>query len=109
MVKILPRLTEDPGSVQSRRTITMNMSQFDGNATFTGGGFMPSQTTQGANSPFTPSKGLNRSYLSKYLIALLSYGGVPNEFFTDVLKRNLEDVDHIYTKKCTALRGRNPP
>jgi RNA-dependent RNA polymerase len=47
----------------------------------------------------------NRSYLSKYLIALLSYGGVPNEFFMDVLKRNLEEADHIYTKKRTALRG----
>ncbi|XP_045797956.1 probable RNA-dependent RNA polymerase 5 [Trifolium pratense] len=46
---------------------------------------------------------LNRSYLSKYLIALLSYGGVPNEFFMDVLKRNLEDADHIYTKLGTAL------
>ncbi|GAU35212.1 hypothetical protein TSUD_204880 [Trifolium subterraneum] len=34
----------------------MNTSQFDGNAAFAGGGFMPSQTTQGANSPFTPSK-----------------------------------------------------
>ncbi|GAU28117.1 hypothetical protein TSUD_295540 [Trifolium subterraneum] len=82
----------------------MNTSQFDSKAAFVGGGFMPSQTTQGANSTFTPSKGLNRSYLSKYLIALLSYGGVPNEFFMDVLKRNLEDADHIYTKKRTAVR-----
>ncbi|WJX96628.1 hypothetical protein P8452_77803 [Trifolium repens] len=34
----------------------MSTSQFDGNAAFAGGGFMPSQTTQGANSPFTSSK-----------------------------------------------------
>ncbi|XP_045790333.1 probable RNA-dependent RNA polymerase 5 [Trifolium pratense] len=52
----------------------------------------------------TTSQKPNRSYLSKYLIALLSYGGVPNEFFMDVLKRNLEDADHVYTKKRTALR-----
>ncbi|KAK2397936.1 RNA-dependent RNA polymerase family protein [Trifolium repens] len=53
----------------------------------------------------TTSQKPNRSYLSKYLIALLSYGGVPNEFFMDVLKRNLEEADHIYTKKRTALRA----
>lgn len=47
----------------------------------------------------------NRAYLSKNLIALLSYGGVPNEFFMDVLKSNLEDSDHIYTNKRAALRG----
>ncbi|XP_004507862.1 replication protein A 32 kDa subunit B isoform X2 [Cicer arietinum] len=34
----------------------MYASQFDGNAAFSGGGFMPSQTTQGNDSPFTPSK-----------------------------------------------------
>ncbi|GAU22806.1 hypothetical protein TSUD_142460, partial [Trifolium subterraneum] len=53
----------------------------------------------------TTSQKPNRSYFSKYLIALLNYGGVPNEFFMDVLKRNLEDADHIYTKKRTALRA----
>lgn len=47
----------------------------------------------------------NRAYLSKYLIALLSYGRVPNEFFMDVLKSNLEDAGHIYTNKRAALRG----
>ncbi|KAL2586683.1 hypothetical protein AAZV13_13G069600 [Glycine max] len=31
-------------------------SQFDGNAAFSGGGFMPSQTTQGPDSSFVPSK-----------------------------------------------------
>ncbi|KAK7245449.1 hypothetical protein RIF29_40295 [Crotalaria pallida] len=47
----------------------------------------------------------NRPYLSKYLIALLSYGGVPNEFFMDVLRSNLEDVKHVYTKKRAALKA----
>ncbi|KAK2397648.1 RNA-directed RNA polymerase [Trifolium repens] len=46
----------------------------------------------------TTSQKPNRSYLSKYLIAWLSYGGVPNEFFIDILKRNSEEADHIYTK-----------
>ncbi|KAG4929671.1 hypothetical protein JHK82_046742 [Glycine max] len=31
-------------------------SQFDGNAAFSGGGFMPSQTTQGPDSSLVPSK-----------------------------------------------------
>lgn len=47
----------------------------------------------------------NRTYLSKYLIALLSYGGVPNQFFMEVLQSNLEDADHVYSNKRTALRG----
>lgn len=53
----------------------------------------------------TTSQKPNRAYLSKYLIALLSFGGVPNEFFMDVLKRNLEDAEHIYTNKRAALRA----
>ncbi|KAI4344414.1 hypothetical protein L6164_011645 [Bauhinia variegata] len=34
----------------------MYSSQFDGNAAFSGGGFMPSQTTQGPGQFFSPSK-----------------------------------------------------
>ncbi|KAI4335413.1 hypothetical protein L6164_014058 [Bauhinia variegata] len=34
----------------------MYTSQFDGNAAFSGGGFMPSQTNQGPDSSFTPSR-----------------------------------------------------
>ncbi|TKY44577.1 RNA-dependent RNA polymerase 4 [Spatholobus suberectus] len=47
----------------------------------------------------------NRTYLSKTLIALLSYGGVPNEFFMDLLRSNLEDADHVYSNKHAALRS----
>ncbi|CAL5186422.1 unnamed protein product [Lathyrus oleraceus] len=63
--------------------------------------------TQSLNSleVVTTSHKPNRAYLSKNLIALLSYGGVPNEFFMDVLKSNLEDSDHIYTNKRAALRA----
>ncbi|GFQ01427.1 replication protein a 32 kDa subunit b [Phtheirospermum japonicum] len=42
-----------------QRTFTENMygnSQFDGNAAFSGGGFMPSQTTQTADPSFSPAK-----------------------------------------------------
>lgn len=34
----------------------MHANQFDGNAAFAGGGFMPSQTNQGGESSLTPSK-----------------------------------------------------
>ncbi|CAL0322159.1 unnamed protein product [Lupinus luteus] len=47
----------------------------------------------------------NRSYLSKYLIGLLSYGGVPNEFFMDVLRSNLEEANHVYSNKRAALKA----
>ncbi|OIW03701.1 hypothetical protein TanjilG_29736 [Lupinus angustifolius] len=47
----------------------------------------------------------NRSYLSKYLIALLSYGGVPNEFFMDVLRSNLEEANRVYSNKRAALKA----
>nr|KYP37196.1 putative RNA-dependent RNA polymerase 3 [Cajanus cajan] len=53
----------------------------------------------------TTSNKPNRTYLSKYLIALLSYGGVPNEFFMDLLRSNLEDAEHVYSNKRAALRA----
>ncbi|KAK7272726.1 hypothetical protein RJT34_29523 [Clitoria ternatea] len=46
----------------------------------------------------------NRAYLSKNLVALLSYGGVPNEFFMGILKSNLEDVGHVYSNRRAALK-----
>ncbi|XP_034699033.1 probable RNA-dependent RNA polymerase 5 isoform X1 [Vitis riparia] len=45
-----------------------------------------------------------RSYLSKYLIALLSYGGVPNEYFMNLLKDALEDAPSVQSSKRAALR-----
>ena len=56
-------------------------------------------------SPTCFSKHPNRTYLSKNLIALLSYGGVPNDFFMDVLRSNLEDADQVFSNKRAALRG----
>ncbi|QCD92035.1 RNA-dependent RNA polymerase 1 [Vigna unguiculata] len=47
----------------------------------------------------------NRTYLSKNLIALLSYGGVPNEFFKGLLESNLEDANNVFSNKRVALRA----
>ncbi|WVZ26500.1 hypothetical protein V8G54_005044 [Vigna mungo] len=45
----------------------------------------------------------NRTYLSKNLITLLKYGGVPNEFFKALLESNLEDANHVFSNKGVAL------
>ncbi|XAR53380.1 RNA-directed RNA polymerase [Bertholletia excelsa] len=45
-----------------------------------------------------------KAHLSKYLIALLSYGGVPKEFFLDILMNALEDAQNVYFNKQTAFR-----
>ncbi|XP_054786888.1 probable RNA-dependent RNA polymerase 3 isoform X2 [Prosopis cineraria] len=45
-----------------------------------------------------------RCYLSRNLIALLSYGGVPNEFFMGLLKSALEDAYCVFTNKRAAFR-----
>ncbi|XP_056163740.1 probable RNA-dependent RNA polymerase 5 isoform X1 [Syzygium oleosum] len=44
------------------------------------------------------------AYLSKILIALLSYGGVPNEFFLDILKNALGDAKSVFSGKRAALK-----
>ncbi|XP_021641706.2 probable RNA-dependent RNA polymerase 5 isoform X2 [Hevea brasiliensis] len=45
-----------------------------------------------------------RAYLSRNLIALLSYGGVPQEFFMDLLNNALEDAKGALSKKHAALQ-----
>ncbi|XP_030527505.1 probable RNA-dependent RNA polymerase 5 [Rhodamnia argentea] len=44
------------------------------------------------------------AYLSKILIALLSYGGVPNEFFLDMLQNALGDANGVFSGKRAALK-----
>ncbi|KAI3421727.1 RNA-dependent RNA polymerase [Psidium guajava] len=44
--------------------------------------------------------------LSKTLIALLSYGGVPNEFFLDLLENALGDANRVFSTKRAALKAR---
>lgn len=49
------------------------MSQFDGNAAFAGGGFMPSQTNQGGESSLTPSKNRESQTLLPLTIKQINY------------------------------------
>ncbi|TXG61454.1 hypothetical protein EZV62_012817 [Acer yangbiense] len=45
-----------------------------------------------------------KTYLSKNLIALLRYGGVPENFFEDLLRNALEDAQDVFTKKRNSLK-----
>ncbi|KAL3532522.1 hypothetical protein ACH5RR_006043 [Cinchona calisaya] len=45
-----------------------------------------------------------RCNLSRYLIALLSYGGVPKTFFLDLLTSVLEETEAIFTDKRAAFK-----
>ncbi|KAK0572519.1 hypothetical protein LWI29_032755 [Acer saccharum] len=45
-----------------------------------------------------------KTHLSRYLIALLRYGGVPENFFEDLLRNALEDAQDIFTKKRNSLK-----
>ncbi|XP_027358466.1 probable RNA-dependent RNA polymerase 3 isoform X2 [Abrus precatorius] len=66
---------------------------------------LPNIQTINSMEVVTTSNKPNRAYLSRQLITLLSYGGVPNEFFMGILRSNLEDADLVYTKKRAALRA----
>ncbi|OMO82667.1 RNA-dependent RNA polymerase, eukaryotic-type [Corchorus capsularis] len=43
--------------------------------------------------------------LSKDMVALLSYGGVPDDFFMEILKNKLEESQSVFTNKRTALKA----
>ncbi|KAL5771145.1 hypothetical protein ACOSP7_015299 [Xanthoceras sorbifolium] len=45
-----------------------------------------------------------KTYLSKNLISLLTYGGVPEKFFEDLLRNALEDAQGVFTNKRNALK-----
>ncbi|KAK4601857.1 hypothetical protein RGQ29_011108 [Quercus rubra] len=45
-----------------------------------------------------------KTYLSRNLIALLSYGGVPKEYFMDILSNALSDAHGVFSNKGAALR-----
>ncbi|KAK6151840.1 hypothetical protein DH2020_014475 [Rehmannia glutinosa] len=45
-----------------------------------------------------------RNCFSKYLIALLNYGGVPQEFFLNLLMNALVDTRNVYSNRRAALR-----
>ncbi|KAH1131937.1 hypothetical protein J1N35_003315 [Gossypium stocksii] len=52
----------------------------------------------------TTSNQPKRTSLSKNLIMLLSYGGVPDNFFMDLLKNTLGESQGAFSNKRTALR-----
>ncbi|KAL2500917.1 putative RNA-dependent RNA polymerase 5 [Forsythia ovata] len=45
-----------------------------------------------------------RTFLSRYLIALLTYGGVPADFFLNLVMNALEEAQSVYSNKRSALR-----
>ncbi|XP_023006718.1 probable RNA-dependent RNA polymerase 5 isoform X2 [Cucurbita maxima] len=45
-----------------------------------------------------------RAYISRNLIALLNYGGVPREYFMNILVDALRDVQGLFSSKRAALR-----
>ncbi|XVF34908.1 hypothetical protein REPUB_Repub18cG0098800 [Reevesia pubescens] len=45
-----------------------------------------------------------RTSLSRNLIMLLSYGGVPDDFFMEILKNALEESQSVFSNKRTALK-----
>ncbi|XP_059431763.1 probable RNA-dependent RNA polymerase 3 isoform X2 [Corylus avellana] len=45
-----------------------------------------------------------RAFLSRYLIALLSYGGVPKEYFIEIVKNALRDGHGVFSDKRAALK-----
>ncbi|KAJ1384509.1 RNA-dependent RNA polymerase, eukaryotic-type [Sesbania bispinosa] len=48
---------------------------------------------------------LNHCYLSRQLLSLLSYGGVPNEIFMASLRSNLDELNVVYSNKTATLKG----
>ncbi|KAF3485386.1 hypothetical protein F2Q69_00052085 [Brassica cretica] len=53
----------------------------------------------------TTSNPPKRTKLSKNLVALLSYGGIPDEFFLDILLNTLEEYKTIFNNKHAALKA----
>ncbi|RZC50208.1 hypothetical protein C5167_018633 [Papaver somniferum] len=51
----------------------------------------------------TTSNKPKNSCLSKYLLALLAYGGVPQEYFMNLLTKALEDAQNVHYNKHAAL------
>ncbi|CAL5391947.1 unnamed protein product [Camellia sinensis] len=58
-----------------------------------------------SRAPFLSIKSKSKkNYLSKNFIALVSYGGVPKEYFLDVLTNTLEDAQCVCSNKRAALK-----
>lgn len=46
-----------------------------------------------------------KAYLSRTIIALLVYGGVPKDLFMKILENAVEDAHHVISKTRAALKG----
>lgn len=46
-----------------------------------------------------------KARLSRNLVALLSYGGVPNDFFLNILRHTLEESKTIFYRERPAFKG----
>ncbi|KAJ0239140.1 RNA-dependent RNA polymerase 4 [Hirschfeldia incana] len=53
----------------------------------------------------TTSNPPRRTKLSRNLVALLSYGGVPDDFFLDILRNTLEESKTVFDNKRAAVRA----
>ncbi|XP_018437239.1 probable RNA-dependent RNA polymerase 3 isoform X2 [Raphanus sativus] len=53
----------------------------------------------------TTSNPPRKTKLSRNLVALLSYGGVPDEFFLDILRSTLEESKTVFDNKRAAVRA----
>ncbi|CAF1945727.1 unnamed protein product [Brassica napus] len=62
-------------------------------------------TTFNAIEVVNTSNPPKRTKLSRNLVALLSYGGVPDEFFLEILLNTLEEYKTIFTNKRAALKA----
>ncbi|XP_021807143.1 probable RNA-dependent RNA polymerase 3 [Prunus avium] len=50
------------------------------------------------------SKSHRTTYFSRHLIALLCYGGVPKEYFMELLKKDLEDIHGVFCSRRAAFK-----
>ncbi|KAL3829924.1 hypothetical protein ACJIZ3_018726 [Penstemon smallii] len=65
---------------------------------------LPEKGTFNSLEIVTISHKPGRTFLSKNLIALLSYGGVPQEYFLYLLRNALEETRNVYSNRRAALR-----
>ncbi|KAE8099925.1 hypothetical protein FH972_017869 [Carpinus fangiana] len=92
---IIPRSSADRSQVQVRRSMVKVWTD-------------PNLSTIGTANSFeivgTSNKPKSK-FLSRYLIALLSYGGVQKEYFIDIVNNALRDAHGVFSDRRAALNG----
>ncbi|CAH8355022.1 unnamed protein product [Eruca vesicaria subsp. sativa] len=66
---------------------------------------LPNSSTFDSLEVVTTSNPPKRAKLSRNLVALLSYGGVPDDFFLNILRNTLEESKTIFHNKRAALKA----